>query len=107
MIEVQYEDVVADLEDQARRIIAHCGLAWEDACLAFHKTRRPVRTSSVAQVRQPIYRSSIGRWRPYREHLRPLLLELGINADDGSYQQDTAGFEREQSDGSRAIGSAH
>ena len=82
MIEVQYEELVANLENQARRIIAHCGLAWGDACLAFHKTRRPVRTSSVAQVRQPIYRSSIGRWRPYRKHLRPLLLELGINADD-------------------------
>jgi tetratricopeptide (TPR) repeat protein len=96
MIEVQYEEVVADLEDQARRIIAHCGLAWNDACLAFHKTRRPVRTSSVAQVRQPIYRSSIGRWRPYREHLRPLLLELGITADDDSCEHDTARTEREQ-----------
>ena len=96
MIEVQYEDVVAELEDQARRIIAHCGLAWNDACLAFHKTRRPVRTSSVAQVRQPIYRSSIGRWRPYREHLRPLLLELGINADDDSCEHDAARTEREQ-----------
>jgi hypothetical protein len=81
MIEVQYEEVVADLENEARRIIAHCGLAWDDACLAFHKTRRPVRTASIAQVRQPIYKSSVGRWRPYREHLRPLLKELGIDAD--------------------------
>jgi tetratricopeptide (TPR) repeat protein len=79
MIEVRYEEVVADLEDEARRIIAHCGLEWDDACLAFHKTRRPVRTSSVAQVRQPIYNSSVGRWLPYREHLRPLLKELGID----------------------------
>ena len=94
MIEVQYEEVVADLENQARRIIAHCGLAWNDACLAFHKTRRPVRTSSVAQVRQPIYRSSIGRWRPYREHLRSLLLELGINAHDDLCEHDTARSER-------------
>jgi tetratricopeptide (TPR) repeat protein len=82
MIEVQYEEVVADLENEARRIIAHCGLAWDDACLAFHKTRRPVRTASIAQVRQPIYKSSVGRWRPYRKHLRPLLEELGIGADD-------------------------
>jgi hypothetical protein len=96
MIEVQYEEVVIDLENQARRIIAHCGLAWDDACLAFHKTRRPVRTSSVAQVRQPIYRSSIGRWRPYKDHLHPLLLELGINADDGSYEHDSPRTEREQ-----------
>jgi tetratricopeptide (TPR) repeat protein len=82
MIEVQYEKVVADLENEARRIIAHCRLAWDDTCLAFHKTRRPVRTASIAQVRQPIYKSSVGRWRPYREHLRPLLKELGIDADD-------------------------
>jgi len=83
MIEVQYEDVVAGLEEQARRIIAHCGLDWHDACLAFHETRRPVRTSSVAQVRQPIYQSSVGRWWPYREHLRPLLDELGIDPESG------------------------
>jgi tetratricopeptide (TPR) repeat protein len=81
MIEVQYEEVVDDLETQARQIIAHCGLEWDEACLAFHKTRRPVRTSSVAQVRQPIYQSSVGRWRPYREQLRPLLEELGIDPD--------------------------
>src|SRR5262245_15008965 len=83
MIEVQYEEVVAHLEEQVRRIIAHCGLEWDDDCLAFHKTRRPVRTSSVAQVRQPIYQSSVGRWRPYREHLRPLLDELGIDPENG------------------------
>jgi tetratricopeptide (TPR) repeat protein len=81
MIEVQYEEVVVDLENEARRIIAHCGLEWDDACLAFHKTRRPVRTASIAQVRQPIYKSSVGRWRPYRRHLRSLLQELGIDAD--------------------------
>ena len=82
MIDVQYEEVVGDLEGEARRIIAHCGLPWDEACLAFHKTRRPVRTSSVGQVRQPIYKSSVGRWRPYREHLRPLLDELGIDGQD-------------------------
>jgi tetratricopeptide (TPR) repeat protein len=84
MIEVQYEEVVADLENEARRIIAHCGLEWDDACLAFHKTRRPVRTASISQVRQPIYNSSVGRWRPYREHLRPLLDELGIDPESGT-----------------------
>jgi tetratricopeptide (TPR) repeat protein len=84
MIEVRYEEVVDDLEKQARRVIAHCGLEWDDACLAFHKTRRPVRTSSVAQVRQPIYRSSVGRWRPYREQLRVLLKELGIDPENES-----------------------
>jgi tetratricopeptide (TPR) repeat protein len=81
MLEVQYEDVVEDLEAQARRMVAHCGLAWEAACLAFHETQRPVRTASVAQVRQPIFRTSIGRWRPYRELLQPLLTSLGKPSD--------------------------
>jgi hypothetical protein len=69
-------DVVDDLEGQARRMLWHCGLEWEEACLAFHKTPRPVRTASVAQVRRPIYRSSIGRWRPYKHLLQPLLQAL-------------------------------
>jgi len=77
MLEVQYEDVVDDLEGEARRIVAHCGLEWNDACLAFHKTERAVRTASVAQVRQPIYRSSVGRWRPYAHLLSPLFEALG------------------------------
>ncbi len=49
MIDVRYEDVINDLEGQARRIVAHSGLEWDDACLAFHRTERPVRTASVAQ----------------------------------------------------------
>jgi hypothetical protein len=76
MLEVQYEDVVGDLENQARRIIAHCGLEWDDACLSFYKTERSVRTASATQVRQPIYQSSIGRWRLHEEELGPLLREL-------------------------------
>jgi tetratricopeptide (TPR) repeat protein len=76
MLEVQYEDVVRDLESQARRIIAHCGLEWDDACLSFYKTERSVRTASATQVRQPIYHSSIGRWRLHEEELGPLLREL-------------------------------
>ena len=71
-------DVVADVEAQARRIVAHCGLSWTDACLAFHKTKRPVQTASASQVRKPIYKSSIGRWRPYAELLAPLLNELKV-----------------------------
>ena len=84
MLEVRYEEVVGELEKQARSIIAHCGLEWDDACLAFHATRRPVRTSSVAQVRKPIYHSSVGRWRPYRDQLRPLFEELGIDSENES-----------------------
>jgi tetratricopeptide (TPR) repeat protein len=83
MLEVQYEDVVDDLEGQARNIIAHCGLDWEDSCLAFHETQRPVETASARQVRQPIYRSSVGRWRSYADLLQPLRQALGL-PDEGS-----------------------
>ena len=77
MLDVQYEQVVEDIEVQARRILSHCGLAWDDACLSFHKLSRPVQTASAAQVRQPLYRTSVGRWHSYREELRPLLEALG------------------------------
>jgi tetratricopeptide (TPR) repeat protein len=83
MLEVQYEDVVDDLEGQARNIIAHCGLDWEDSCLAFHETQRPVETASARQVRQPIYRSSLGRWRSYAGLLQPLRQALGL-PDEGA-----------------------
>jgi hypothetical protein len=76
ILEVKYEELVDRLEVEAGRIIAYCGLDWDDACLSFHKTRRPVRTASVNQVRQPIYRSSVGRWRRYEELLQPLLAAL-------------------------------
>ena len=71
ILEVRYEDVVADLEGQARRIIFHCGLEWDRRCLAFHETERPVHTASAAQVRRPIYSSSIGRWHAYEPFLWP------------------------------------
>ena len=51
----------------------HCGLAWDDACLAFHQTERPVRSASMSQAREPIDRSSVGRWRPAPDLLAPLL----------------------------------
>ena len=81
ILDVHYEDVVADLEGQARRIIAHCGLNWDSRCLAFHQTERPILTASAAQVRQPIYNNSVGRWRVHEEALRPLLAELGTLQD--------------------------
>jgi tetratricopeptide (TPR) repeat protein len=73
MLEVRYEELVADFATQARRIVAHCGLDWNESCLHFHNTRRPVWTASAVQVRQPIYRSSVGRAAPYRHRLGPLL----------------------------------
>ncbi|HEY1944259.1 MAG TPA: sulfotransferase [Roseiarcus sp.] len=78
MIEVQYEDVVADLEGQARRIVAHCGLPWDARCLDFHNHQRSVRTASVAQVRRPLYTSSVGRWRRYDAFLEPLVAALDM-----------------------------
>ena len=81
LLDVRYEDVVADLEGKARRIIAHCGLAWDDRCLAFHRTERAVKTASATQVRQPIYRSAVGRWMAYKEFLGPLLEALNGDGD--------------------------
>lgn len=76
MIDVAYEDVVKDLESQARRLIHFCGLPWDDRCLHFHQTDRPVKTASAVQVRQPLFRDSLGRWRRYEAELAPLLREL-------------------------------
>ncbi|MFA6283338.1 MAG: sulfotransferase [Desulfurivibrionaceae bacterium] len=75
--EVQYENMVADHESEARALLAYCNLPWDDACLDFHKTKRNIRTASVTQVRQPIYTSSVERWRKYEAHLGPLLAALG------------------------------
>jgi tetratricopeptide (TPR) repeat protein len=76
MLEVRYEDLVTDLEGQARAMVTHCGLQWEKSCLDFHKTRRPVQTASMSQVRQPIYRTSIGRGHRYKDLLQPLVQAL-------------------------------
>jgi len=77
ILDVRYEEVVGDLECQARRIIAHCGLPWDDRCLSFHETVRPVRTASASQVRRPIYTDAVGRWHVYERELGPLLGALG------------------------------
>jgi tetratricopeptide (TPR) repeat protein len=76
-LEVHYEQVVDDLEAQARRIVAHCGLPWDPACLAFHENAAPVATASSVQVRQPLYRSSVGRWSQLQTELAPVIELLG------------------------------
>jgi len=78
MLEVQYETLVGDLEGEARRIVDYCGLDWDARCAAFHQTERGVHTASQFQVRQPIYKSAIGRWRAYREDLGPLFEALAF-----------------------------
>ena len=76
MIEVRYEDLVAEPEAGARAILAHCGLEWDDHVLRFWEARRAVKSASMAQVREPIYDRSIGRWRPFAEHLKVLFQGL-------------------------------
>ena len=76
VLDVRYEDVVADLEGQVKRILDYCELDWEDSCLRFHETSRSVKTASSEQVRRPIYSSSVHAWRHYEAHLRPLIETL-------------------------------
>jgi tetratricopeptide (TPR) repeat protein len=77
LLDVRYESLIADFEKEARRIVAHCGLPWDDACLSFYDAARQVNTASFAQVRQPIYTDSLARWRRYEKHLAPLTVALG------------------------------
>jgi tetratricopeptide (TPR) repeat protein len=81
MLDVPYEEIVEDFEPWARRIIDFCGLRWDDACLAFHETKRPVRTASSSQVRRPIFKSSVGRWVAYKDLLKPLIRELPLKRE--------------------------
>lgn len=78
-LEVDYEAIIEDLEGEARRMLSFLGLDWDPACLEFHKTERAVRTASVNQVREPIYKTSAGRWRAHAPQLRPLLAVLGLD----------------------------
>jgi hypothetical protein len=74
--EIHYEEMVDNLEEVARALVAACALDWEPACLEFYRCRRPVRTASVVQVRQPVYGHSIGRWKNYETSLAELLEAL-------------------------------
>jgi tetratricopeptide (TPR) repeat protein len=77
VLHLSYEDLVIDPEENIRRLLAHCGLDFEQRCLQFHETRRPVRTASSEQVRQPLYSSGIGYWRRFERQLEPLRRSLG------------------------------
>jgi Sulfotransferase family/Tetratricopeptide repeat len=73
ILELGYEDLVADQEAETRRLLAHCGLAWDAACLDFHENTAPVSTPSAAQVRRPMYRDSVARWTKHRDALAPVV----------------------------------
>lgn len=76
MLELRYEDVVVDQEAATRRLLAFCGLPWDDGCLRYYESKRLVHTASYDQVRRPIYDKSVGRWRHYERHIGPLLKAL-------------------------------
>ena len=76
MFEAVYEDLVADQEGISRALLDYCGLDWDEACLRFHENRRRISTWSFDQVRRPLYAGSVGRSRPYRAHLGPLIAAL-------------------------------
>ncbi len=84
VLELRYEDLVADQEGETRRLLDHCELPWSDACLAFHDNSAPVSTPSAAQVRRPIYRDAVARWKRHADILEPalrILEEAGIAID--------------------------
>jgi tetratricopeptide (TPR) repeat protein len=83
LCEVHYEDTVANLEQEARRLVVACGLEWEPACLEFHRTPRRVRTASITQVRQPVYTQSVARWKHYERELADLFAGLPSDPEAG------------------------
>lgn len=80
IFELDYESLVGDLEATARKLLDFCGLDWEPGCLEFYRKQRPLRTPSVVQVRQPIYTSSLGRWKHYERSLAALFANLKVDA---------------------------
>jgi tetratricopeptide (TPR) repeat protein len=81
---MRYETLVADIEGESRRLLEYCGLPWEDQCLRFHENTRASTTASALQVRQPIYATSVGKWRHYDRQLEPLrerLEDAGIDTN--------------------------
>lgn len=91
ILDVPYESLVADAEGWTRRMLDHAGLAWSDRCLEFHRLERRVKTASNLQVRKPLYRSSVERWRRYERHLGPLVDALaGQDAPEPPPERPTA-----------------
>ena len=70
--ELSYEKLINNQEDETKKLINYCGLGWDDSCLSPHKNKKLVTTASLAQVRSPIYKSSIKKWENYSENLKDL-----------------------------------
>ena len=85
-MEVRYEDIIADQENQTRKLLEFCGLDWNEACLRFHENTAPVSTASSVQVRQPLYSGSVGRWKRYGDALDELKAALGPLAEDAAQE---------------------
>jgi hypothetical protein len=79
---IRHENLLADPESEIRRVVALCGLEWNDACLRFYESDRPVRTASTTQVRQPLFKSSMAKWKRYEKYLGPLFEALGPYAPE-------------------------
>jgi hypothetical protein len=87
--DISYERLVRDLEGESRRLLSACGLEWQDSCLEFHRNPTATTTASAAQVRRPLYDSSLAQWRHYEQQLEPLrarLLAAGIDAAGSSVE---------------------
>ena len=105
ILEVNYEDTVADLEGAARYLLTACGLEYEPGCLEFHQTRRRVKTASLGQVRQPIYSRSVGRWKNYESELDYLF--RAIPGDGWISSNQTNGDPRHQASRWRSSGASN
>ncbi len=81
IFDLQYEDLVLDPETHTRRMLEYCGLTWDDDCMKFQQSKRMVLTASYQQVRKPIYTKSVNRWQHYRDHLSPLIQQLGTGGE--------------------------
>ncbi|HEX4197911.1 MAG TPA: sulfotransferase [Caulobacteraceae bacterium] len=97
VLEAPYEGVVADLEGWTHRLLEHCKLDWDDACLRYYESKRLVRSASFAQVREPIYTSSLDRWRPFERHLRPMFEAMGEPWASGDVEWDGTRARRRES----------
>ena len=81
ILDVRYEELTADPRTRVEKILDFCGLEWEESCLNFHRSKRQVVTASYDQVREPLHKRSVARWKNYARHLEPVSRILGLRDD--------------------------